>query len=91
MRGVILTWMCIVVAYSQITFEKTVHDFGVFDEGKIVEYTFKFKNTGDKPVWLTRVKPSCGCTTPQWTRDTIPPGGSGSILVKYNSQGRPGK
>lgn len=78
-------------ALSQIEFEETNHDFGVFEEGKVVSYTFRFKNVGKDTVRLRSVKPSCGCTTPKWTRDPIPPGGIGEIEVQYNSKGRPGQ
>ncbi|MCS7188520.1 MAG: DUF1573 domain-containing protein [Bacteroidia bacterium] len=76
---------------AQITFDKTEHDFGEVVEGSPAVYTFTFKNTGDKPVKLTSVKASCGCTTPQWTQEEIPPGGTGSVQASYDTKGRPGQ
>lgn len=76
-------------AQSIIEFEKETHDFGTIQEGQIVSYDFVFKNKGKSPLILQSVEPSCGCTTPNYTREPIPPGGTGKITVAFNSQGRP--
>ena len=34
---------------------------------------FKYKNTGDKPVKITSVHASCGCTTAALAKDTVAP------------------
>ncbi|MCS6790063.1 MAG: DUF1573 domain-containing protein [Bacteroidia bacterium] len=76
--------------WAQIVFDKTEHDFGEVEEGPAAVYTFTFKNTGDKPVKLTSVKASCGCTTPSWTQEEVPPGGTGTVQASYDTKGRPG-
>lgn len=76
---------------AKIEFTKTSHDFGTVTEGTQATVEFTFKNTGDAPLVLTSVTASCGCTTPKWTREPIPPGGTGSVTAIYNSRGRPGK
>ena len=58
-------------------------------DGK-VSHTFKIDNTGDAPLVLTRVIASCGCTTPEWTKEPIAPGKSGDVKITYNPAGRPG-
>jgi len=73
-----------------ISFTDTIHDFGTVQEGTMATYEFNFKNTGTAPVILQNVQASCGCTTPNWTKDPIAPGQSSKITVTYNSQGRPG-
>lgn len=74
-----------------ITFEKTLHDFGKFNEQDgTVTYSFKFTNTGNAPLVINRVHASCGCTTPNWTREPILPGRSGTITASFNPAGRPG-
>lgn len=70
---------------SDLEFNELTHEFGTVDKGDPTEFTFTFKNTTEAPVTLSRVKASCGCTTPDWTRDAIAPGASGEIKVKYNS------
>ncbi len=74
-----------------ITAEKASHDFGQIKEadGK-VSTTFVIKNTGDGPLVMTRVIASCGCTTPEWTKEPIAPGGEGSIKITFNPENRPG-
>ena len=39
---------------------------------------------------ITNVKPSCGCTTPEYTKEAIAPGASGEIKFEFNSAGRVG-
>lgn len=70
----------------KIKFEKTTHDFGEIDKGDKAEYTFQFTNTSNEPVKLSRVKASCGCTTPAWTKEEVAPGATGNIKVSYNTQ-----
>lgn len=71
------------------SFEKTEHDFGTIKEGDIVSYTFKFKNTGEAPLIISKVQPSCGCTAPDWSKDPIPVGGEGFVKVEFDSNGKP--
>ena len=74
-----------------IEFEETAYDFGTVKEGAIVDHVFKFKNSGDAPVILSQVSASCGCTTPDYTKEPILPGKEGEIKVSFNSQGQVGQ
>jgi hypothetical protein len=76
---------------AAISFSKTEHDFGVINEGDIVETTFSFKNTGKSELIITNAVGSCGCTVPEWPKEPIAAGESGQIKVKFNSQGKPNK
>jgi len=74
-----------------LQFYTTSHDFGELkEEDGTASYQFKFKNISDQPVELTSVKASCGCTTPKWTKDPIPPGGEGMVEAVYDMRNRPG-
>ena len=76
---------------SKIVFEDSEHDFGEIQEkGGKVSYKFSFKNVGDEPLLILSVKPSCGCTTPNWSKNPIKPGEEGFIIAQYNPRGRPG-
>lgn len=75
---------------GKIEFEEAAFDFGTVKEGKIVDHVFKFRNTGDAPVILVQVSASCGCTTPDYTKEPILPGKEGEIKVSFNSQGQVG-
>ena len=79
-----------VSAQGELKFEKETHDFGTIAEGTQATYEFKVTNVGNQPVVIANVQPSCGCTTPDWTKEPIMPGKSGVIKTVYNSAGRPG-
>ncbi len=69
----------------------SVYDFGSVGEGAVVEYNYRFKNVGDKPLVVSEVHASCGCTVPEKPEEPIKPGEIGFIKVKFNSDGRPGE
>ena len=72
-----------------MTFESTEYDFGTIEQGTQVEKVFKFTNTGNAPLIITNATSSCGCTIPQYPKNTpIAPGDSGELLVKYNGSGK---
>lgn len=68
---------------------ETEWDFGTINEKDVVEHTYIFKNTGEAPLIIESAKPSCGCTVPSWSKEPIPVGGTGEILVKFDSKGKP--
>ena len=65
------------------------HDFGTIKEGEKVTHVYKFKNTGAVPLIIEGVRPSCGCTAPNWTKEPIPVGGTGEVEVVFDSKGKP--
>jgi hypothetical protein len=74
-----------------ISFTQKEFDFGTFPEiAGLVVHDFQFTNTGKVPLILNDVKASCGCTTPEWTKEPVLPGKSGSIRVTFNPKNRPG-
>lgn len=64
--------------------------FGNITEGDTLRYTYKFKNTGNLPLKIISVNASCGCTTPEWSKEIIQPGQKGFLKIKFDSQGRKG-
>jgi hypothetical protein len=78
-------------AQPKIAFDKTQHNFGKVNESAgTASYDFTFKNTGTTPLIIQDVKTTCGCTTPEWTKQPIRPGATGFIKVSYDVIGRPG-
>lgn len=77
-------------AQGSIKFKAEKHDFGKIKEGTQASYSFEFTNTGKAPVVISNVQPSCGCTTPEWSREPIMSGKTGKVTALYNSAGRPG-
>lgn len=76
---------------AQLTFTTREHDFGEIEEGKIVEYVFIFKNTGNYPLMLQDIRTTCGCTAPEWTKEPIAPNEQGKIIVRFNSAHKAGQ
>lgn len=89
-----LTSVCLsmttVYAQGTMKFNTEKHNFGELAEGVMVSYEFEFVNTGNKPVKISKVTASCGCTTPYWSKEPILPGKKGKIKATYNTTGRPG-
>ncbi len=81
----IIGFTSMTLAIGEFKFEKETHDFGAIPQNKPASYDFKFSNTGDAPIILTEVKPSCGCSVAEFTRTPIKPGESGAITVTYNA------
>ena len=65
--------------------KQTEFDFGKIPQGKPVYTTFEIVNQGSTPLKLDNVSASCGCTTPEWSRDEIAPGATAVIKVGYNA------
>jgi hypothetical protein len=61
------------------------HNYGKIKQGVPVTTFFTVTNTSDKPVVLETVVASCGCTTPEWSKEPIAPGASSQIKVGYNA------
>ena len=72
-----------------IRFDKKIHDFGdvLIAEGP-VSCLFTFTNIGTQPIVIHNVISSCGCTTPEWTKEPVRPGATGTIQATFsNDQG----
>lgn len=67
------------------------YDFGEIKEGEKVEHEFTFTNTGNEPLIISKVQASCGCTTPEYSKNPIAPGEAGKVKVVFNSAGQSGK
>ena len=72
-------------AQGVLKFKGEKHDFGKVEQGKPVTHTFEFVNTGNQPVVISNAQASCGCTTPEWTKDPILPGKTGYVKATYNA------
>ena len=77
--------------FADIQFEKMDYSFGkIKEEAGPATYNFKFTNTAKIPLIIQGVEASCGCTTPEWSKEPILPGKTGFIKVSYNPDRRPG-
>lgn len=69
----------------KISFSENVHDYGNIAKGSDGNCEFEFTNKGNEPLILSNVRASCGCTTPNWSKEPIMPGQKGTIKVHYNT------
>ncbi|HLF47329.1 MAG TPA: DUF1573 domain-containing protein [Chitinophagaceae bacterium] len=65
-------------------------DMGKITEGQKLEVSFRFKNTGTKPLLISKVWAQCGCTIPETPKEPYAPGQEGVIKASFDSQGRGG-
>lgn len=81
-----------VASGAVITFENEVIDYGSVNQGTEQIRTFKFTNTGTSPLIISSIKGQCGCTSipDSWPKGPIPPGGTGTFQVKYDTSVRIG-
>ncbi|KPH12323.1 DUF1573 domain-containing protein [Chryseobacterium sp. ERMR1:04] len=68
------------VALSENSF-----DFGKVKKGDKVEHVYEITNTGTNPLVISEVKPGCGCTVPDFTKEPILPGKKGKITLHFDS------
>ncbi|MDG1774896.1 MAG: DUF1573 domain-containing protein [Flavobacteriaceae bacterium] len=72
-----------------MSFDKTFHDFGQIAQGTPQQTVFTFTNTGDAPLIITDATSSCGCTIPDYPKNTpIAPGQQGQMVVNFNGSGQ---
>lgn len=77
-------------ASAAMSFDKTTHDFGNIEEGETVQTTFSFTNTGQSDLIIVDARGSCGCTVPDYPKNTpIAPGATGQIVVSFDSSNKP--
>ena len=65
------------------SFETEEIDYGTIEHNADGVRAFKFTNTGDAPIVISKAKGSCGCTVPTYSKNVIAPGETGEIQVKY--------
>lgn len=80
-----------VFSQAVIRFSTSVHDFGTIQEiNGAVAYDFEFVNQGSAPILIKNVESSCGCTSPEWTKQPVLPGKKGFVKATFNPKDRPG-
>jgi hypothetical protein len=67
--------------------DSTYLELGQQPEGKTIELSYRFKNTGKRNLVIQNVTAQCGCTIPEKPEKPIAPGEEGLIKAKYNGSG----
>jgi hypothetical protein len=68
-----------------LSLKESEFSFGTIPQGKPVYHYFEFTNTGVFPMVVSNVQTSCGCTTPEWSKEPVAPGATAKIKVGYNA------
>lgn len=96
-RIVLLAFFVLIspLSYCQLSepliFREKIHDFGnILEQDGPASFEFVVSNKSTRPVKIVNVQPSCGCTTPDWTKEPITVGGTGFIKASFDPRGRPG-
>ena len=85
----ILLWTAAcLISYAQpkATFDKKVYEHGVVLWKHPATATFTIKNDGDKPLVISNVTTSCGCTVADWTKTPIAPGATGTVSSTFDAK-----
>jgi hypothetical protein len=60
-------------------------DLGVITNGEIPTIEIAVRNLGEGDLVIEGVSTSCGCTSASVTPEVIPPGGTGTLAIRYDS------
>ncbi len=71
---------------SVILFNTTVYDFGNIPYNSEAKYEFIFKNISKESIALTNVRASCGCTSPEWSKEPIKKRNKGKVTITYDTR-----
>lgn len=61
------------------------YDFGKIKQSVPVTTYFTITNTSDKPIVIENAWASCGCTTPEYSKEPIAAGATAKLKVGYNA------
>jgi hypothetical protein len=64
---------------------KSVFDFGSIPQGRPIFHVFILENPSLKPVLIDNIQASCGCTTPEWSKQPVAPGAKSEVKVGFNA------
>lgn len=66
-------------------FVETVYNAGEVVKGEVITARIIIKNTGDYPLVIAAVQPSCSCTVAEKPEDPIAPGEEGEIVTRVDT------
>lgn len=72
--------------FTAVKWSDTTINFGSRKMGDVVNLTFTCTNTGDKPLYISDVHPSCGCTLVDYSKQPIAPGKQGKIDAQFDTK-----
>ena len=81
----LIIWVTAAAAAPEMAVDQPAFDFGAIYQGKKVEHIFTLRNSGDSPLIIKSVRPSCGCTAVSITTSVISPGKTSGIKSSFDS------
>ncbi len=76
--------------YTTIEWIDSSRNYGNINEGQKLAISFRFKNSGTKPLIIESVQPACGCTVADYPKKPLAPGEEGEITGEFDSKDREG-
>ncbi len=74
--------------YTTIQWMDSVQNIGTLTMGQNPTINFRFKNTGDKNLFIVSAQPGCGCTIADYPKEPILPGKEGVIKAGFDTKGQ---
>lgn len=74
------------IKVAVIKFKTEVINYGTVKQNSDGLRVFTFTNTGNAPLLITKVKTTCGCTVPSYSKAPILPGENGELKIKYDTK-----
>lgn len=75
---------------ATIVWDEIRYEFGHITSGDTVYHTYTFTNTGEIDFKIHHVKPTCGCTTAEFSTGIIKPGEKGFVTIMFDSSHKTG-
>lgn len=72
--------------YTYIKWIENNLNFGTIRSGEKIKLIYRFKNVGEKPLFIIRVDEACKCATTTFNTDPIQPGKQGAVTITFNSR-----
>jgi hypothetical protein len=72
--------------YTYIRWLETSINFGTIRCGEKVKLIYRFKNVGEKPLFILSVTEACNCALTEYNTDPVQPGKQGTIAVTFDSK-----
>lgn len=73
-------------AQPKVEFEQTTQEMGTLLWQTPRTATFRLTNKSTSELRITHVDADCGCTSTDWTRTPIEPGGTGVVTATYDAE-----
>jgi Protein of unknown function (DUF1573) len=72
--------------FTTINWLDTTLSFGSVKQGEVIKLKFRCVNTGNKPLLLTNVKPGCGCTVADYSKEAILSNKEGWVMASFDTK-----